>query len=38
MKWGTWNSLGTMTPSPSLDEQGAALRAEFSVPSARGGD
>ena len=38
MKWGTWNSLGTMIPSPALDEQGAALRTEFSVPSARGGD
>jgi len=38
MKWGAWNSLGTMIPSPSLDEQGAALRAEFSVPAARGGD
>ncbi len=38
MKWGAWNSLGTMIPSPSLDEQGAALRAEFGVPAARGGD
>ena len=29
MKWGAYNSLGTMIPSPGLDEQGAALRAEF---------
>jgi len=29
MKWGTWNSLGTMIPSPALDEQGAALRTEI---------
>ncbi len=29
MKWSTWNSMGTMLPSPALDEQGAALRAEF---------
>jgi CoA:oxalate CoA-transferase len=32
------NSLDTMPPPPRLDEQGAALRAEFSVPAARGGD
>jgi CoA:oxalate CoA-transferase len=38
MKWGAWNSLGTMIPSPALDEQGPALRAEFGVPAARGGD
>ena len=37
MKFSAWNSLGTMIPSPSLDEQGAALRAEFSVPAARSG-
>jgi CoA:oxalate CoA-transferase len=30
MKWGAYNSLGTTIPSPTLDEQGAALRAEFS--------
>lgn len=29
MKWGAYNSLGTMIPSPALDEHGAALRAEF---------
>jgi CoA:oxalate CoA-transferase len=29
VKFGTWNSLGTMIPSPALDEHGAALRAEF---------
>ena len=29
MKWSTWNSMGTLIPSPALDEQGAALRAEF---------
>jgi CoA:oxalate CoA-transferase len=38
MKWGAWNSIGTTIPSPALDEQGAALRAEFGVPAARGGD
>jgi CoA:oxalate CoA-transferase len=29
MKWSTWNSMGTLTPSPALDEHGSALRAEF---------
>jgi CoA:oxalate CoA-transferase len=29
MKWGAYNSLGTTIPSPELDAQGAALRAEF---------
>jgi CoA:oxalate CoA-transferase len=29
LKFGTWDSLGTMIPSPALDEHGAALRAEF---------
>ena len=29
MKWGAYNSLGTMIPSPALDQHAAALRAEF---------
>jgi CoA:oxalate CoA-transferase len=29
LKFGTYNSVGTMIPSPSLDDRGAALRAEF---------
>jgi CoA:oxalate CoA-transferase len=29
MKWGAYNSLGTTIPSPGLDDNGAALRAEF---------
>ena len=31
MKWGAYNSNGTMTPSPALDEHGAALRVEFAT-------
>jgi CoA:oxalate CoA-transferase len=31
MKWGAYNSLGTTIPSPALDENGAALRAEFAA-------
>jgi CoA:oxalate CoA-transferase len=30
MKWGSYNSLGTTIPSPGLNDQGTALRAEFS--------
>jgi len=29
LKWGDYNSNGTMIPSPALDEHGAALREEF---------
>jgi CoA:oxalate CoA-transferase len=29
LKFGSYNSLGTMIPSPTLDNRGAALRAEF---------
>jgi CoA:oxalate CoA-transferase len=29
MKWGAYNSLGTTIPSPALDDNGVALRAEF---------
>jgi CoA:oxalate CoA-transferase len=29
LKFGRWNSVGTTIPSPSLDQQGAELRAEF---------
>ncbi len=33
MKWGAYNSSGTMIPSPALDEHGALLRAEFADES-----
>jgi CoA:oxalate CoA-transferase len=33
MKWSTWNSMGTMIPSPDLDENGNDLRAEFAAKS-----
>ena len=29
LKFGAFNSLGTMIPSPTLDDCGAAIRAEF---------
>jgi CoA:oxalate CoA-transferase len=29
MKWGGYNSIGTVIPSPALDEHGSSLRAEF---------
>ena len=29
IKFGAYNSLGTMIPSPTLDNRGAAIRAEF---------
>ncbi|MFE1961062.1 CaiB/BaiF CoA transferase family protein [Streptomyces sp. NPDC059479] len=29
MKYGRYNSLGTLAPSPALDEHGDAIRAEF---------
>ncbi|SEG92776.1 CoA:oxalate CoA-transferase [Thermomonospora echinospora] len=29
IKFGAYNSMGTMIPSPELDDHGAALRAEF---------
>ncbi len=29
LKFGAYNSLGTMIPSPTLDNRGAAIRAEF---------
>ena len=29
MKFGRYNSMGTMIPSPELDNRGRALRAEF---------
>jgi CoA:oxalate CoA-transferase len=29
MKFGAYNSLGTMIPAPALDDRGTALRAEF---------
>jgi CoA:oxalate CoA-transferase len=29
LKFGRWNSIGTMIPSPTLDQHGVALRAEF---------
>jgi CoA:oxalate CoA-transferase len=31
MKYGAWNSLGTEIPSPALDQNGDALRAEFAA-------
>jgi CoA:oxalate CoA-transferase len=31
LKFGTYNSIGTLIPSPELDGSGAALRAEFAV-------
>jgi len=31
LKFGAYNSLGTMIPSPTLDNCGAAIRAEFAV-------
>ncbi|GAA4696473.1 CoA transferase [Nocardioides conyzicola] len=35
MKWGTWNSMGTMLPSPALGEHSDRLRAEFGAATAR---
>jgi CoA:oxalate CoA-transferase len=32
LKFGYWNSVGTMIPSPSLDNRGAELRQEFAMP------
>ena len=29
LKFGFYNSVGTMIPSPALDNRGAAIRAEF---------
>jgi CoA:oxalate CoA-transferase len=34
IKFGSYNSLGTMIPSPTLDNRGAALRAEFALGAA----
>jgi CoA:oxalate CoA-transferase len=31
MKYGAFNSLGTEIPSPALDAQGDAIRAEFAA-------
>jgi len=31
IKFGAYNSLGTMIPSPTLDNCGAAIRAEFAI-------
>jgi CoA:oxalate CoA-transferase len=31
LKFGSYNSLGIMIPSPTLDNRGAALRAEFAL-------
>jgi CoA:oxalate CoA-transferase len=31
IKYGAWNSLGTEIPSPALDQNGDALRAEFAA-------
>jgi CoA:oxalate CoA-transferase len=37
LKFGTYNSLGTLIPSPALDNRGKALRAEF-APVKAGAD
>jgi CoA:oxalate CoA-transferase len=37
MKWSAWNSMGTLLPSPALDEHGSALRAEFAALRAEAG-
>jgi CoA:oxalate CoA-transferase len=31
IKFGAFNSLGTMIPSPALDNRGAAIREEFAL-------
>jgi CoA:oxalate CoA-transferase len=31
LKFGSYNSVGTMIPSPTLDNRGAAIRAEFAL-------
>jgi CoA:oxalate CoA-transferase len=37
IKWGSYNSLGTMIPSPELNNRGDALRAEFATAAAQDG-
>ena len=31
LKFGSYNSVGTMIPSPTLDNRGGAIRAEFAL-------